>query len=69
MEAIDDPLERAIVWAGGLSALGRMLIPPVTPQAVFSWRSKGVPAKRAVAIEKATEGFVTRQELCPEPYE
>jgi DNA-binding transcriptional regulator YdaS (Cro superfamily) len=65
MQTNDDPLERAIVWAGGLSALGRVFVPPVTPQAVCGWRKKGVPPIRAVAIERATDGLITLRQLCP----
>src|SRR4051812_23639096 len=60
----DDALERAIVEAGGVAALARAI--NVTPQAVSQWDR--VPAERALAVEKATEGRITRQELRPDLY-
>lgn len=62
MSAID----RAITAVGGVSALAERV--KVTPQAVINWRKRGVPAKRALAVEAATNGCVTRHELCPEMY-
>ena len=40
----------------------------VTPQAVSGWLSKGVPPERVLAIEKATDGKVTRYKLRPDIY-
>jgi len=39
----------------------------VTPQAVFLWVKNGrVPIERAIAIEVATHGKVTRRDLRPD---
>ena len=60
----DNALERAITEAGGTAALARTI--NVTPQAISQWDR--VPAERAVAVEQATGGKVTRQELRPDLY-
>src|SRR5579883_7076 len=60
----DDALERAILEAGGVAALARAI--NVTPQAVSQWDR--VPAERAIAVEKATEGRISRHELRPDLY-
>ena len=59
-----EALERAIESAGGAAALARHL--NVTVQAVCGW--KKCPPKRAIAVEKACKGRVTREELCPEVF-
>jgi DNA-binding transcriptional regulator YdaS (Cro superfamily) len=58
---IDPALERAIEVAGGAAALARKL--GITVQAVCDWRK--CPPARAAAIEAATDGAVTREQLCP----
>src|SRR3954471_17204098 len=60
----NDALERAIVEAGGVAALARAI--NVTPQAVSQWDR--VPAERALAVEKATGGAITRHDLRPDLY-
>src|SRR3954463_2924543 len=57
----DDALERAITQVGGVAALARAI--NVTPQAVSQWDR--VPAERALAVEKATEGRISRHDLRP----
>jgi DNA-binding transcriptional regulator YdaS (Cro superfamily) len=57
-------IEKACEIAGSQSELARKL--GVKPQAVQKWVSAGeVPVKRALAIQKATEGKITAQQLCP----
>jgi DNA-binding transcriptional regulator YdaS (Cro superfamily) len=58
-------LERSIELAGGLSALTRTL-QLKHPQTVNMWRSRRIPAERAVEIELALEGKVMRHELRPD---
>ncbi|MDD2046134.1 transcriptional regulator [Pseudomonas putida] len=58
------PLERAIHTAGSGKALAELL--GVTPMAVSYWKTRGVPAKQALPIEKATG--VSRHELRPDIY-
>lgn len=58
------PLERAISVAGSGKALA--LILGVTPMAVSYWKVRGVPARHALPIEKATG--VSRHELRPDLY-
>ena len=60
----DPALERAITEAGGTAALARTI--NVTPQAISQWDR--VPAERALAVEQATGGKVTRHELRPDLY-
>ena len=57
-------LDRAITEAGGTAALARTI--NVTPQAISQWDR--VPAERALAVEQATGGKVTRHELRPDLY-
>ncbi|MBD1555216.1 transcriptional regulator [Pseudomonas typographi] len=58
------PLERAILAAGSGKALAQLL--GVTPMAVSYWKVRGVPARQALPIEKATG--VSRHELRPDLY-
>jgi pyruvate,orthophosphate dikinase len=60
----DDALERAITQVGGVAALARAI--NVTPQAVSQWDR--VPAERALAVEKATDGEISRHALRPDLY-
>ncbi len=60
----DNALERAITEAGGVTALARAI--NVTPQAISQWDR--VPAERAIAVEQATKGKVTRQQLRPDVF-
>lgn len=66
-------IQRAAFLLGGQSALARAIgnTPDlqVTPQAVQAWcRSGRVPAERVLAVERATNGRVTRFELRPDLY-
>lgn len=58
-------IDRAIEVLGGISATARKF--KVTPWAVSKWR-KRVPAERAIPIEEATNGLVTRHALRPDIY-
>lgn len=57
-------LKRAIKICGGPSATGRML--GITKQAVDDWAI--CPPSRAIPLEVATQGQVTRQQLRPDLY-
>ena len=57
----DPALLRAILAAGGVSALSRAL--GLTVQTVSQWND--CPAERAIAIEAITGGEVTKYELVP----
>lgn len=59
-------LERAIEAAGDLKTLADRL--GCTPQVVSNWRARGIPPTRALAIERATGGAVTRHEVAPDLY-
>lgn len=53
----------------GLSGIGRLYTPQISPQAVHKWVVTGiVPAGRVLAIEAATDGRVSRHELRPDLY-
>lgn len=62
------PLQRAIDLAGGQVALARLIGDGVKQQHVSSWvnHCKRLPAERAVQIERALKGAVTREELRPD---
>ena len=57
-------LHEAVELFGSQSSLAGEL--GVTPMAVAHWFKRGVPAKRAVQIETATECKVTRHDLRPD---
>lgn len=61
-----DPVTKACEVVGGQAELARRL--GVTPAAVQQWRSgkRPVPALQANAIERETEGAVTRRDLRPD---
>lgn len=57
-------LERAVQICGGQKALADKI--GVSQQAVCKWVTAGeVPLKRVIAIEVATDGQVSRADLCP----
>ena len=62
------PLARAIEILGSQSATGRAC--GKSQSHVWWWlnRSKRVPAEHVIAIEKATEGKVSRHDLRPDLY-
>jgi len=63
----DTPIRRAAYLCGGQTALAAIL--GVKPQAVQQWVAKGhVPPSRAIQIEQATSGQVTRHDLRPDLY-
>lgn len=63
---IQNAVSRAAVIVGGQTRLAGLL--GVSSVSVSEWANakRPVPAKRAVQIERATSGAVTRQELCPD---
>jgi DNA-binding transcriptional regulator YdaS (Cro superfamily) len=62
MNAID----KAIKYFGSQKKMGESL--GITQQSVSDYRKFGVPAKRALEIERKTKGHVTRHELRPDLY-
>jgi DNA-binding transcriptional regulator YdaS (Cro superfamily) len=60
-------IKRAIDYAGGHRALGRLL--EVDHQLIGYWMKSSIPAHRAVQLEKVTNGKVKRHELRPDLYE
>ena len=60
----DSALEQAITEAGGVASLARTI--NVTSQAISQWDR--VPAERVLAVEKATNGKVSRHALRPDLY-
>ena len=62
MQAIH-PLDKPGIRAGIVAALD------VSHQVISNWKSRGVPIEHCTAIEKATKGAVTRQELRPDDWQ
>ena len=54
----------------GLTAIAKLYLPPISPQAVIKWTRSDVkvPAERCMAIEQATNGAVTRYDLRPDVF-
>jgi DNA-binding transcriptional regulator YdaS (Cro superfamily) len=64
---INPIVQRAIDLAGGQTALARLIGGKIRQQHVRRWlHMKRVPAERAVQIEIATNGAVSRSELRPD---
>lgn len=61
-------LRMAIEYAGGITALAKLMPDAPSRQAVDNWTKSGLPAKRAIHIEVALNGRVRRQELRPDLY-
>ena len=63
-----DKLLEAVEWAGGQSALARLI--GVQQPHVWNWihRDKKLPLERAVAIERVTGGLVTAASLRPDTH-
>lgn len=57
-------LDRAAFAAGGRINLSQVL--DVTLGALGNWKIRGVPIERCYAIERATNGVVTRKDLRPD---
>ena len=55
------PIDRASDVLGGGAKLADTL--GVSAQAISNWKERGVPIDRCLAIERATEGQVTRRDL------
>ncbi len=61
------PTEKAIYFCGGARRLAEAL--SVTGPAVDQWRKRHrIPAEHILAVEKLTDGFVTRYQLRPDIY-
>lgn len=58
------PLEQAIIIVGNRSALARAI--GVTPWAVSKWDINNPPKERCLAIERATGGQITAEQLRPD---
>lgn len=58
------PLEKAILILGNRSQLAKKI--GITPWAVSRWDVNQPPKKRCLAIEAATDGQVTAEELRPD---
>jgi DNA-binding transcriptional regulator YdaS (Cro superfamily) len=60
----DAALEHAIQAAGGAAELARAL--GITVQSISEW--KRCPPRRAIEVERATKGIVSRNRLRPDLY-
>ena len=56
--------QAAVDYFGSQGKMARKM--GIEPMTVSLWKSKGLPPKRAVEIERLTNGLVTRVELLPE---
>jgi DNA-binding transcriptional regulator YdaS (Cro superfamily) len=56
-------LRVAAAYLGGLGRLALKL--DLSRQAIYKWRDNGIPLKRALEIERLTEGRVKASDLCP----
>lgn len=62
------PIERACAVAGSQAALARLL--DVSENMVSKWvRGARITAERAVQIERATSGHVSRKEIRPDLFD
>jgi DNA-binding transcriptional regulator YdaS (Cro superfamily) len=59
-------IERAIEAAGGQTALAKAL--GIKTQAISQWKHNGVPAEKALAVERASGGKVKCHELRPDVF-
>lgn len=57
-------LDKAISAAGSATELAKRL--DVTPQNIFNWRKRGVPAERVPDVVDAAGGAVLAHELRPD---
>jgi DNA-binding transcriptional regulator YdaS (Cro superfamily) len=65
----ETPLEKAVRITGGQSQLARRIGGKVRQGYVWKWLRRGyAPAEHALAIERATQGAVTRYELRPDVF-
>ena len=59
-------LDRAAIEAGGRANLSNVL--GVSLGALGNWKIRGVPIERCYAVERATNGAVTRKDLRPDDW-
>lgn len=57
-------LQAAIDYFGSQKALAEAL--GVVPMAVTNWKERQVPVLQCIAIERVTEGSVTKEQLRPD---
>lgn len=60
-------LREACKLVGGQAALGRKI--GRKQSTIWNWLQKGIPADDCPAVERATEGQVTRYQLRPDVFE
>ena len=56
--------QAAVDFFGSQGKMARKM--GINPMTVSQWKRNGMPAKRAVEIERLTGGLVTRAELLPD---
>lgn len=61
-----NPLSRAIQIAGSQSELARKIGGNVKTGHIYYWLKNGVPVERAVQIEAAVNGAVSRRDIRPD---
>jgi len=60
-------MKKFIEYFGNKADIARAF--DVTPQAVNAWFVRGVPVKRAIQIERMTQGKVKREDLRPDIFD
>jgi DNA-binding transcriptional regulator YdaS (Cro superfamily) len=60
-------LDKAIHLCGGLSLLAEKI--GTSSARLGNWRVRGVPVEHCLAVEKATDGQVTRKDLRPDDWQ
>ncbi|NHN79707.1 helix-turn-helix domain-containing protein [Azotobacter chroococcum] len=64
MSASLEALNKAIGVVGSPTELAKRV--GVSPQNIFNWKRRGVPAERVPAVVRATDGAVQAHELRPD---
>lgn len=59
-------LDKALKFFGSKAELARVL--EVSPMVVYQWSKRGVPVKRAVEIEKASNEMIKASDLRPDVF-
>lgn len=63
-QEITNPVEKAASILGGVDQIADAF--SVSPQAVYKWINKKIPANRCLEMEKLTNGEITRHQLRPD---
>jgi DNA-binding transcriptional regulator YdaS (Cro superfamily) len=62
----ESPLQKACDQVGGQTALAKKI--GRKQSTIWNWLKKGIPAEQCPAIERATDGKITRYDLRPDVF-